>query len=207
MYIGIILNIPAGSSVRGFMSDRRQTDFDILIEHGIDIRGRTVYLQGEVDSENIHKFVKMIRYLDKTDGEITVILDSGGGDVNLGFAAYDAIKECRNAVQVKVIGVAMSMGSIILQAADLRVMTRHSRIMIHRGQMEVGGHFNDVKRAVQENDEMDKICLQIYHDKITDKDPQFKIAQLQKMMDFDTYISAEKALELGLIDEIEGDAN
>jgi ATP-dependent Clp protease protease subunit len=187
------------------MSDRRQTDFDILIEHGIDIRGRTVYMQGEVDSENIHKFIKLIRYLDKTDGEIIVILDSEGGDVNLGFAAYDAIKDCKNPVEVKVIGIAMSMGSIIIQAADLRVMSRHSRMMIHRGQMEVGGHFNDVKRAVQENDAMDKICLDIYFDKMTDKDPQFKLTQLQKMMDFDTYISAERALELGLIDQIDGD--
>lgn len=187
------------------MSDRRQTDFDILIEHGIDIRGRTIYLQGEVDDDNIHKFVKLIKYLDKTDGEILVVLDSGGGDVNLGFAAYDAIKDCRNAVTVKVIGVAMSMGSIILQAADLRVMTRHSRLMIHRGNMDVTGHFNDVKRAVQENDEMDKLCMAIYLSKITEKDSGFKLAQLQKMMDFDTYISSDKALELGLIDEIEGE--
>jgi ATP-dependent Clp protease protease subunit len=187
------------------MSDKRQTDFDILIEHGIDIRGRTIYLQGEVDQDNIHKFVKLIRYLDKTEGEIYIILDSGGGDVNLGFAAFDAIKECHNPVEVKVIGIAMSMGSIILQAADSRIMTRHSRMMIHRGQLEVGGHFTDVKRAVQENIEMDKICIDIYFEKIIEKDPQFKMAQLQKMMDFDTYISAEKALELGLIDQIDGE--
>jgi ATP-dependent Clp protease protease subunit len=187
------------------MSDRRQTDFDILIEHGIDIRGRTVYLQGEVDDENIHKFIKLIRYLDKTDGDIYIVLDSGGGDVNLGLAAYDAIKECRNPVTVKVIGIAMSMGSIILQAADLRVMTRHSRLMIHRGSVAVDGHFNDVKRAVQESAELDKICLDIYFDKLADKDPEFKMAQLQKMMDFDTYISAQRALDIGLIDLIEGD--
>jgi len=186
------------------MSDRRQTDFDILIEHGIDIRGRIIYLQGEVDDDNINKFIRLLKYLDKTDGEITVILNSIGGDVNLGFAAFDAIKDCRNAVTAKVIGVAMSMGSIILQAADLRVMTKHSRLMIHRGQMEVAGHFNDVKRAVQENNEMDKLCLAIYFSRIAERDPNFKMAQLQKMMDFDTYMSADKALELGFIDDIEG---
>jgi ATP-dependent Clp endopeptidase proteolytic subunit ClpP len=188
-----------------YMNDRRQTDFDILIEHGIDIRGRIIYLQGEVDSENIHKFIKLIKYLDKTDGEILVVLDSSGGDVNLGFAAYDAIKDCGNPVTVKVIGVAMSMGSVILQAADVRVMSKHSRLMIHRGQMDVNGHFNDVKRAVQENDEMDKLCMAIYLSKINEKDSNFKLAQLQKMMDFDTYISSDKALDIGLIDEIHGD--
>lgn len=187
------------------MSDRRQTDFDLLMEHGIDIRGRTVYLQGEVDDENIHKFIKLVRYLDKTDGHISIILDSNGGDVNLGLAAYDAIKECRNPVTVKVIGVAMSMGSIILQAADLRVMTKHSRIMIHRGSVAIDGNFNDVKRAMQESAELDKMCLDIYLDKIQDKDPDFRLAQLQKMVDFDTYISSDKALEMGFIDTIEGD--
>lgn len=187
------------------MSDRKQTDFDILIEHGIDIRGRTIYLQGDVDQDNIHKFVKLIRYLDKTDGDICVILDSNGGDVNLGFAAYDSIKECKNAVEVKVIGTAMSMGSIILQAADHRVMTRHSRMMIHRGHMSIDGHFTDVKRAVEENQEMDKICALIYYEKMFDKEPNCKLNQVQKMMDFDTYISAQKALELGLIDEIDGE--
>lgn len=183
----------------------KQNDFDILMEHGIDIRGRTIYLQGEVEAPNIHKFIKLVRYLDKTTGDITIILDSEGGDVNLGFAAYDEIKECRNPVTIRVVGVAMSMGSIILQAADKRIMTAHSRLMIHRGQMAVDGHFTDVKRAVAENDEMDKICVDIYLDKMKEVDPDFKRNQLQKMMDFDYYISAQKALELGLVDEVEGD--
>lgn len=186
-------------------NNNRQTDFDILMEDGIDIRGRTIYLQGEVEEDNIYKFVKLIRYLDKTDGDITVVLDSRGGDVNLGFAAYDAIKCCTSPVEIKVIGVAHSMGSVILQAADNRVMTKHSRLMVHRGSMEVDGHFTDVKRAVKENDEIDKICVDIYFEKMLEKDKNFKKAQLEKFMDFDTYFSAERALELGLIDEIDGE--
>jgi len=181
----------------------KKSDFDILIEHGIDIRARVIYLQGDVDEAVIHSRIKLLRYLDKTTGEITIILDSGGGDVNLGFSFYDEIKDCRNEVTVRVSGVAMSMGSIILQAADKRIITKHSRMMIHRGQMGVEGHFTDVKRAVAENDEMDKICVEIYLEKIKEVKPEFKKSQLQKMMDFDTYISAQKALELGLVDEIE----
>lgn len=183
----------------------KDTVFDILIDHGLDIRGRALYLQGEVDQERINKFVRLIRYLDKTAGEISVILCTEGGDVNLGFAAYDAIKECVNPVEITVIGTAHSMGSIILQAADHRVMTRHSRVCIHRGQMDVSGHFTDVRRAVAENEELDKICANIYLEKIVTVNPDFKMSQVQKIMDFDSYFSAERCLELGLIDEIEGD--
>lgn len=183
----------------------KNTDFDILMEHGIDIRGRIIYLQGDVDEAVIHSRIKLLRYLDKTTGEITVVLDSGGGDVNLGFSFYDEIKDCRNEVTVRVSGVAMSMGSVILQAADKRIITKHSRMMIHKGSMEIEGHFTDVKRAVAENDEMDKICVDIYLDKIKEVKPEFKKTQVQKMMEHDTYISADKALELGLVDEIEGD--
>lgn len=183
----------------------KQSDFDILMEHGIDIRGRTVFLQGDVEKELIHKKIKQIMYLDKTVGGITVILDSEGGDVNLGFSMYDAIQLCRNEVEVKVVGVAMSMGSIILQAGDKRTITKNSRIMIHRGQMCVEGHFTDVQRAVADNAELDSKCVSIFLSKIKEAKTDFKRSQVQRMMDFDYYISAEKALELGLVDEIDGE--
>ena len=183
----------------------KQSDFDILMEHGIDIRGRLIYLQGDVDRTIIHSRIKLLKYLDKTQGPITIILDSDGGDVNLGFSFYDEVLLCNNTVTINVSGVAMSMGSVILQAADKRIINKNSKIMIHRGSLEVEGHFNDVKRAVAENDDMDKRCMDIYLEKIQEVKPNFKRSQLQKMMDFDTYISAQEALELGLVDEIAGD--
>lgn len=184
----------------------KQTDFDILMEHGIDIRSRTVYIQGDIDLEYIRKKVKQIRYLDKTPKQaINILLDSEGGDVNQGFKLYDVIRMCSNDVNILVAGVAMSMGSVILQAGDTRSMTKNSRIMIHRGSMEVDGHFTDVQRAVAENKEMDDKCVDIYLKKIKEVKPKFRKAQVEKMMEFDTYISAEKALELGLIDDISAD--
>ena len=99
----------------------------------------------------------------------------------------------------------MSMATVVLQAADKRIMGEHARMMVHVGGMTVEGHFKNVKRAVEEVDELDKICMEIYLDKIHEVNSDFKKSQLQKMMDFDTYISAQKCLELGLIDEIDGD--
>lgn len=188
------------------MSNGKQSDFDILMSYGIDIRGRTIYLDDEIDETSTSIFIKNLRYLNKTSGQINVIMNCEGGSVSHGFAIYDAIKACQsNEVHIKVYGSVMSMATIVLQAADKRIMGEHARMMVHVGGMEVGGHFKNVKRAVAENDELDKICMEIYLEKIHDENPEFKKAQLQKMMDFDTYISAQRCLELGLIDEIEGD--
>lgn len=181
------------------------TDFDLLISCNIDIRGRTIYLDGEIDQDSTSLFIKSLRYLDKTPGEITIILNSDGGDVSSGFAIYDSIKLCNNEVKIKVLGSAMSVSSIILQAADKRIMTANSRMMIHVGDMEVEGHFKNVKRAVAENEAMDKICVDIYLEKIKEVKSSFTKSQIQKLMEFDTYLSAQRCLELGLIDEIAGE--
>jgi ATP-dependent Clp protease protease subunit len=183
----------------------KQSDFDILIEHGIDIRGRIVYLQGEIEEEKIDKFQKLVRYLDKTSGDITIVLDSEGGCVNKGFAAYDCIRECDNDVVVKVCGVAMSMASVILQAGDRRVITPNSRIMIHRGEIEVSDHVTNVENALKESKELEDKMMKIYLEKIKENKPNFKTSQLKKMLDFDTYVSAQNALELGLVDEVLGE--
>lgn len=187
------------------MSTGRQSDFDILMEHNIDIRGRTIYLDEAIDQDSASLFIKSLRYLDKTAGTITIIMNCEGGCVTNGFAMYDAIKACTNEVNIKVYGCAMSMATIVLQAADKRVMGKNARLMIHRGEIALSDHVTNVKKAIRESDNLESIMMDIYMDKIEDVNPDFKRNQLQKMMDFDTYISAQKCLELGLVDEIDGE--
>lgn len=181
----------------------KQTDFNILMDYNMDIRGRTIYLDDEITQDTASLFIKCLRYLDKTGGDIKIILNCEGGCVSNGFAIYDAIKLCSNEVEICVVGMAMSMGSIILQAGDKRTMTPNSRVMIHVGELEVGGHFKNVKRAVEENDALDEICVDIYLDKIKEVKENYKRNQVKKKMEFDSYLSAEQCLDLGLIDEIE----
>lgn len=187
------------------MSESKHTAFDILIEHDLDIRGRIVYVQDDIDEEVSSKFIKLIKYLDKTAGAIEVVLNSGGGCVTSGLAMHDAIKACNNPVTIKAYGRVMSIASVILQAADTRIMAPFCRMMIHRGETEIVGDFNNVKKAMKEEEELDKILCDIYFDKMSEENPAFKRNQLEKMMDVDSYFSAQQALELGLIDEIDCD--
>lgn len=188
------------------MSDNnKQSALDILIEHDLDIRARVVYVQDGIDEDVASKFIKLLKYLDKTAGGIDIVLNSGGGCVTSGLAMHDAIKACVNPVTIKVYGCAMSIASVILQAADSRMASKYARLMIHRGETEIVGDFNNVKKAMKEEEELDKIMGDIYFDRISYANPAFKRNQLEKMMDTDTYLSAQQALELGLIDEIEDD--
>ena len=185
------------------MSSNKDTIFDILIDHGLDIRGRVLYLSGEVDEEMADRFIKLLKYLDKTSGDIEVILNSGGGCVTSGFAMYDAIKACVNPITIKAYGCVMSMASAILQAADTRIMGKNCRMMVHRGETALAGEFNTVKKAMQEEVELDRMLCDVYFEKMIEINPNFKRNQLEKIMDSDSYFSAKEALQLGLIDEIE----
>ena len=188
-------------------SDNKQSNFDILIEHDLDIRARIIYVQEDIDSDVASKFIKLLKYLDKTTGDIEIVLNSDGGCVTSGLAMHDAIKSCINPVTIKCYGSVMSIASVILQAADHRIMSPYCRMMIHRGSTELAGEYNTVVKAMKEEAELDKIMCSIYYDRITYVNQDFKKNQLEKMMDTDTYLSAQQALDLGLIDEIESDDN
>lgn len=185
------------------MSSSKQSNLDILFEHDFDVRNRVMYLNGDVDQDKADKFIKIIMFLDKTAGDIIIVLNSEGGCVTNGLAIYDVIKSCQNEVVIKVVGAAMSISSIILQAGDKRIATKHARLMIHRGSASMEGNLVDVEKAVKETKQLDKMCVDIYFEKLTDKNPDFKRNKLEKMMDYDTYISAEEALELGFVDDID----
>lgn len=187
------------------MSGKQQTDFDILMDYDIDIRSRTLFFQESVDEESSANFIKKLKYLDKTIGDITIIMNSGGGCVTSGFAMYDSIKDCQNQVTIRVVGCAMSIASIVLQAADKRIMGKNARLMIHRGELSVNDHVTNVKKAVRESDELEDMMIGIYMEKIKESKKTFRRSELQKLLDFDTYISADRCLSLGLIDEIIGD--
>lgn len=223
----------------------KKDDVDQFMDNHIYLPTRTIYMgsmsssddEGEsgTDYHMAETVVKALHILDNQDavsmkGEkpINVIMNNIGGEVYHGMAIYDAISNCKNHVTIRVYGHAMSMGSIILQAADQRIMTRHSRIMIHYGSFGMHQHTKIVYKWASETKKFDEIMENIYLDKIQDnkitlekylklvgkaseipagnaKNKKILIGrkELQEMLNFDTIIDAETALELNLIDKIE----
>lgn len=186
------------------MSD--QSEFISFYDYNIDFSTRTLYLgygaevsEASLDPKLTAEMIKGLYLLDRsrysgstTNPTIHLIINCIGGDVDGGLAIYDTVRSLNSPVVATVVGSAWSMAVWILQAAALRRMTEHSSLMIHEGEGPKDGYSRKV----------DRICNSILLKRIQEKHPKFTRARLQRMLDKDTYLSADSALELGLIDTI-----
>jgi ATP-dependent protease ClpP protease subunit len=156
-------------------------NLDSWFDLNLDVDGRFIYMgsvgkdysenETGVDNFMAEYFIKGMHILEnRSDKPITVIMNNPGGDVYHGFAIYDSIKTSNCHCTIKVFGHAMSMGSIILQAADHRIMLPNSRFMIHYG---YNGQNNHTKIFEKWSDEGKKLNYQmenIYIDRMIDKE-------------------------------------
>lgn len=181
-------------------------------EHGVCLRTRTVFIDGDEDEDGFEvtmksarRDIKNLQLLDSLspDGTrpIYVKLNCNGGEVLAGMAIYDAIASCVNKVIVLAHN-AMSMGSIILQAGDERILYPHCTVMIHNGSVSRAGSPKTVENWQKYDKSMDTRHENIYLDKIKQKKPRFTRKQLQDMLEHDTILSAQEAVDLGLADKV-----
>ena len=191
-------------------------DIDKFFDYEIHVPSRTVYMgsvthsisEGEsgTDGAMAERVVKALHLLDRASKEpITIIMNNIGGDEVHGMAIYDAIKACKSHVTVQVFGHAMSMGSIIMQAADTRVMAPNAKMMIHYGTVSFSGHAKTVQKMDKEAEKYDKWMENMYLDKIHVKHPDFKLVKLKRMLDFDTFFWSQEAVDMGLCDMVLGE--
>jgi ATP-dependent protease ClpP protease subunit len=191
-------------------------DIDKFHDYSIYLPTRTLYVGSEKVSEvddfaesgcdafMAERIVKNLHILDSTVAEpINIIMNNIGGDTYHCFAIYDAIRACKSHVVVKVVGHAMSAGSIILQAADERIMTPNSCQMIHYGAFAISGHAKTTQKWAEEGKRIDKWIEQMYLKRINEKNPDFKLATLQRRLNHDTFLSAQESVDLGLADKME----
>lgn len=197
------------------MAKASKDDLGRFHDYGIYMPSRTIYMGSEIVGEEsesgtdalmAERIVKNLHVLDSlAEQEITILANNLGGDVMHGLAIYDAIKACRSNIVIKVFGNASSMGSIILQAADERIMSPNSVQMIHFGTLSVGGHVKTVYKQTEENKRIDSWMEKMYLEKIRQKITDFSLQRLKGMLDHDCFLTAQKSVEIGLADKVLGD--
>jgi ATP-dependent Clp endopeptidase proteolytic subunit ClpP len=190
-------------------------DVEKFHDYSIYIPTRTLFMGSEesdqeyesgTDGAMAERMVKNLHLLETIGKDpITILMNNIGGDEYHGFAIYDAIRACESEVTIKVLGHAMSMGSIILQAADVRVMSPNSRQMIHYGTWGVHEHAKTSRKWSDEGVKIDEWMENMYIEKIHQKHPDFSIVKLKKMLDHDTFLTAKEAVNLGLADKVLGE--
>lgn len=196
------------------MSKRiNRDDVDKLYDYDIYIPTRTIYMgsvqstieEGEsgVEAVMAERIVKALLLLDQKNEPITIVMNNPGGDWYHGMAIYDAIKACQSHITIKVYGMAMSMGGVILQAGDKRVMMPNAKFMMHYGTMGIGVvHSKIFSKWAEENDKINLDMEQMFLEKMMIKNPQAKLHSLKKMLDYDTILTAAETVEIGLADEV-----
>ena len=191
-------------------------DIDKFHDFNIYIPKRMIYMGSmDVDAEHgesgcdgamAENVIKNLSILEGLNSDpITIIMNNIGGDEYHGLAIYDAVKACKSHVTIQVLGHAMSMGSIILQAADERIMAPNSRQMIHYGTWGVHDHSKTTQQWAREGQKIDDWMEEMYLERIRQKNPDFKKRILKNMLDHDTFLTAKESVSVGLADKVMGE--
>ncbi len=165
------------------------------------LEDRIIFLGDAIDSNVANTVIAQLLYLEKSDPKapITMYVNSPGGHVTAGLAIYDTMQHVKPDVVTVCVGLAASMGSIILAggAKWKRYALKHSEIMIHQPLGGMEGQAIDIKIAA---DHIIKTGEVLY--KILATHSGQKIDTVRKDCDRDNYMTAEDALKYGLIDKV-----
>ena len=172
--------------------------YNALAEEDILITSRKVFLTGEINSESASGLMKKLMALDEENSnEITVFINSPGGDVLSGLAVYDLILNLRSPVRTVCIGAAYSMGAIVFLAGRKREVHEHSRLMIHDPSYfsnDIGGKKpHEIQSQVDKLIETRNVLAKIISG-VTGK----SLEEVLKITSEDSFYNAEEAVESGL---------
>jgi len=185
------------------MSSKNKEEVSFFHDYNIYIPTRTITITGVVDIDMYENVIKNLHFLDSTVGEINIKLHSEGGDVIAAKSIFDAIFNCKNFVRIIVYGEASSSASLLVQAADERIMSINAHMMIHVGEEGFPtNHPRNLESAAKFTKKMEDWMEAVYLKRIKEKRKKFTRNQLKSMLTFDTYLSPQQCLELGLIDKI-----
>ena len=167
------------------------------------LRDRVILLEGEVHDHMANLIVAQLLFLESEDAtkDISMYINSPGGSVTAGMAIYDAMQFIKPDVQTIVMGQACSMGSLLAQAGapGKRFMLPNARHMIHQPSGGARGMQSDIEISYKEITYLKKRLTEIY---VSHNTKGKTYEDFERDMDRDKFMSAQEALDYGLIDEI-----
>ena len=165
------------------------------------LNDRIIFLSDEVNDATASLVVAQMLFLEAQDPtkDISFYINSPGGSVTAGMAIYDTMQYIKCDVSTICIGMAASMGAFLLSAGTKgkRIALPHSEIMIHQPLGGAQGQASDIKIRAE-------LILRTRDmlNKILSENTGKPIEQIEKDTDRDNFMTAEQALEYGLIDRI-----
>ena len=165
------------------------------------LEDRIIFLSGEIDDAVANTVVAQLIYLEAKDPskDINLYINSPGGSVSAGLAIYDTMNYIKCDVSTICIGMAASMGAFLLSsgAKGKRFALPNSEIMIHQPLGGAQGQASDIKIAAEHILRTKKKL-----NSILAANSGKPIEQIERDTDRDNYLSAEEAMNYGLIDKV-----
>ncbi len=183
-------------------------DYNIFVPQRILYLGSKSYLDDQEESGTDHEmfeyFFKGLTFLEFSSAEkpIIVHMNNLGGDWYHGMAIFNAIRACRCHITIVALGHCMSMGSIIFQAGDTRIIAQDCTMMIHDGTETLMGTPKSVENWAKHSKDVRKRMYDIYYKRMKSKKPRITLKKIEEMCSHDTILSADEAVSLGLADSI-----
>jgi ATP-dependent Clp protease, protease subunit len=167
------------------------------------LANRRLFISRSIDSEMAEDVIRKIWYLEYLDpnAPVTIVINSPGGSIDAGFAIWDQLKMMRYPVTTVVTGLAASMGSVLALCAPKgrRFASPKGHFMIHQPAIHtsVEGQATDLEIQAREILKTKEQLVALYCE-ATGKSKE----DIEKAIDRDTWMTAQEALEFGLIDRI-----
>ncbi len=165
------------------------------------LRERIVFLAGPIDDYMANIVIAQLLFLEAEDPkkDIMLYVNSPGGSVTAGLAIYDTMEHIKPDVSTICVGIAASMGAVILSsgAKGKRFVLPNAEVMIHQVMGGAEGQASDIeitaRHILKTKENLNKILA---------KNTKKTVEQLTKDSDRDNYMSAEEAKKYGLVDHI-----
>ncbi len=165
------------------------------------LKERIIFLGTAIDDGVANSIIAQLLFLEKEDPskDIMFYINSPGGSVSAGLAIYDTMQHIKAPVSTVCVGLAASMGSVLLAAGNKgkRMVLPNSEVMIHQVLGGAEGQASDVEIAAKHI-----IRTKVRLNQILAKHTGKKLDQVTKDSDRDNWMTAEEALKYGLVDKI-----
>jgi ATP-dependent Clp protease protease subunit len=177
---------------------RGEREFDIYSRL---LNERIIFLGTPIDDQVANLVVAQLLHLESEDPEkdISIYINSPGGSIYSGLAIYDTMNFVKPDIATMCVGVAMSMGSLLLAAGTKgkRAVLPNSRILIHQPSAGFEGQSTDIEIHAREILKVRESIDQIYaqHTGLSQE-------QVRRDMERDRFFTAEQAVEYGLVDRV-----
>lgn len=172
------------------------------IDHAL-LDSRRLFLSDAVDNETANALIKRLWFLEISNPgkPILLVINSPGGSVDSGFAIWDQVKLITSPVTTLITGLAASMGSVLslCAAPKRRFATENARIMIHQPMIAgvIKGQATDLEIQAKEMLKTRNQLIDLYVT-ATGKNAE----TIERAIDRDTWMTAQEALDFGLLDGI-----